>query len=242
MILSCWTPRPRRRRWILEAPGRVLDLMDERGLRLILKPSLAAGRASLRLFRLSERYLIRRLSHMAGAAMLSELSEFFTLFEGMYEKLSERTRAFQKILASSQSAFVIVSTASAHALGEAQKLAQRLQDDQLKLAALIVNQRHQPIDALSSDELQRLLAAGHKTPQAMQDLAQAMDLACRDANLRAKDEATSIEKTMRLLPDCPLYQIARQDRDVHDLKALARIGQQLTGAGRDAQGGKNGFR
>lgn len=211
----------------LEAPGRILDLLDDRGLRLIIKPSVAAGRVSLRLFRLSERYLIHSLSKMAGAGMLSELAEFFTLFDGMYEALRDRTRGFQQVFASKKTAFIVVTTAAGHALAEAQKLALRIDKDNLNLGAVVVNQLHQAITPQPVSKLVTALGELGSDELSSENLAQAIGQSCADLSKRAADEAASIQRTLQKLPQGPRYLLPRQNQDVHDLQSLAMMAQQL---------------
>ena len=211
----------------LEAPGRILDLLDDRSLRMILAPSLAAGKASLRLFHFGERYVVSTLDKMAGTEMLRSLAEFITLFQGMYGPLRDRTYGFRDIFSSPSSAFVIVSTATQHALIEAQKLGQRLAHDGLELGAVVINQLHQAPAEVSSAQITAQLDDDDSDLQVRQGLADAIVASCAEQRLRAQDEQATLVQALRAFAQVPQVQVARQSNDVHDVQALNDIAAKL---------------
>jgi anion-transporting ArsA/GET3 family ATPase len=211
----------------LEAPGRILDVLDSEALRLVLAPSLAAGRASLRLLDLGSRYVTHTLNKMAGLEMLQAIAEFLLAFDGMYGPIKERTLGFRDLFSSSSTAFVVVATPAEQALAEAVALGERLGHDGLPLAAVVLNQVHPPLpgahDATAlAAALPVELDAGERA-RLGGALEAALALHAQRAAVEARAVAGSVQERLKV----PRIAVPRLSRDVHDMTTLVQMADQL---------------
>ncbi len=211
----------------LEAPGRILDVLENETLKLVLAPSLAAGKASLRLFNLGGRYVMNTLTKLTGAEMLQAIAEFLLSFEGMYGALRERTLGFREIFSSSTTSFIIVTTPARQALAEAAALAGRLAHDGLDLGAVVVNQVHPPVDdPPPRDAVERELGEAPEAGRLAEAVSEAL---ARHARLAEAEQAT-IEQALADLPRRPRLRVPRMPTDVHDMKSLVNLAHELCAA------------
>ncbi len=82
----------------------------------------------------------RRRALTGARRSCSDLAEFFQSFEGMYDGFKHRAQAVYKLLQSpTAAAFVVVASAEPPALREARFFLQRLAQDGMPMAGLVVN-------------------------------------------------------------------------------------------------------
>lgn len=232
----------------LEAPQRLLELLDSRLVHLLLHPAFAAGRFGFRLFQRSTQRVLQLLERVSGIAFLQDISEFLLAFEGMSEGFRARARAVRARLVGPETAFVLVAGATAESTQHAQLMLGRLEAFGVPLAGVIVNRAHEwpgagPAPARVPDvgcdaDAERTLASALAT--AADDgraaaratiaavglyAAMARGDAAACASLRSAVRARGM--FWRTVPEEP--------RDVHDLAALERIAQRLFGTTGDAE-------
>ncbi|MBN2361545.1 MAG: ArsA family ATPase [Deltaproteobacteria bacterium] len=219
-----------------EAPGRVLDVLENDAIKLLLAPSLVAGRASLRLLDLGGRYVLKVLSRLVGMEMLHALAEFLLAFEGMYPHARDRTQGFRRIFASPTTAFLVVATPTRQALAEACELSRRLERDGLRLGALVINQIRTPVDDLPEpDAVERLLAQEAGAARA-ERLTRATFEVVRQRNHRAAVEREAVANTLDRLPPYPRVFVSRLADDVHDIETLIGVARELCSTSARADG------
>jgi len=219
----------------LEAPGRILDFLDQESLQWLLKPYALAGKFSLKLLDLGSSFLLRHLSRMAGGETIRELADFVHGFGGMYDGFRERSGRVRSLLASDELAFLLVTSTQRHQLPAVIRFREELYKDGLQIRTLVVNRvRHDPLQGLDRAALEQQMAAllaplpAESRAAAEQALADEVSLAERSAAAvaRLRQEFPSSETTV--LPELPL--------DVHDLASLALLHRHFL----PAQGGENG--
>ncbi len=93
----------------LEAPQRLLELLDSRLVKVLLHPALAAGRFGFRIFQRGTQRALRVIERVSGLAFLEDVSEFLLAFEGMAAGFAERARRVRSLLVGPEAAFVLVS-------------------------------------------------------------------------------------------------------------------------------------
>jgi anion-transporting ArsA/GET3 family ATPase len=127
---------------VLDAPTRMTELLDHRLYRTLLAPR----RGILRTLNAATQLAARAIGKVVGATLLSDVIEFFALFEGMDRGFGERAGEVDALLASNRTRFALVSTARPEPLRTATWLSDQLRDRTIVPDALVINRR---IEAVS---------------------------------------------------------------------------------------------
>jgi len=127
------TPPTRNALDFLDAPERMADFFSSRLLRWLIAPyrSRVIGIASKPFYSVADRIL--------GSQFLSDIAEFFILFQSMYEGFVERARAVERLLAAPSTSFMVVTTLEAAPAHEAEYFMSLLVERKLHLGALVLN-------------------------------------------------------------------------------------------------------
>src|SRR5690242_20212080 len=129
------TPPTRHALDFLDAPNRLIRLLDNRIFRLLMMPT----RAYLRVASAAVQAFLRRVTRIVGAEVVDDVVAFFRAFEGMEQGFRDRATAVEQLLADESTAFVLVTAARRDAVDEAEFFADRLAESGLGVAALVVN-------------------------------------------------------------------------------------------------------
>lgn len=206
----------------LEAPSRIVDFLESNAFHWLLKPTLMAGKMSLRLLDLGGSLMVKTLGKVAGAETIRDLAEFLLGFQGMYDGFRERSARVKELLASDALAFVLVSTPAPSQQQSMRLFAEELRRQGLHVRGSVINRvRQMPYatrdQTILETALTRVLAG-----VAPDDVAAVRD-ALRD-EFELADRDTSVVQTLRdnaqdtqvvALPELPL--------DAHDLASLAKL-------------------
>jgi anion-transporting ArsA/GET3 family ATPase len=127
------TPPSRNALDFLDAPARMADFFSSRLLRWLIVPyrSKLVNLASKPFYQIADRIL--------GSQFLSDIAEFFVLFQSMYDGFVERARAVERLLADRRTSFIVVSTLEAVPLREAETFATELRARKLHFGAMVLN-------------------------------------------------------------------------------------------------------
>src|SRR5579884_2674451 len=127
------TPPTRNALDFLDAPNRMADFFSSRLLRWLIVPyrSRLMNAASRPFYQVADRIL--------GTQFLADISEFFVLFQTMYEGFVERAEAVTRLLADRRTSFMVVSTLEPIPVREAEFFAHELTNRKLHLGAVILN-------------------------------------------------------------------------------------------------------
>ena len=226
------TPPTRNALDFLDAPKRLTDFLEGRFLRMFLAPGLAAGKIATRAAGFGAGLFMRAASRLTGQAVLADLAEFFQSFEGMYDGFKQRAQAVYKLLQSPSSAFVVVASPEAPALREARFFLQRLAQDGMPTAGLVVNRVTPPpaeaLAGLSQADARRAAArlnAGGPEQEAVGAVlglhADRIDVAHR--------ERKAIAAALHGVDPRALVEVPLMSSDVHDIEDLLAIGAHLLG-------------
>jgi anion-transporting ArsA/GET3 family ATPase len=220
----------------LEAPERLIGLLDSRLVQLLLHPALSAGRLGLRLFQRGAHQAFRMLERVTGFGFLEDVSEFLLAFEGMSEGFRRRAEAVRGLLFGPDTAFVLATAASRESVAHARDLLARLEAQHAHVLGVVANRvRCWPDGAgerPAPEERERWLAeleasfrasAGEAFPAHAAALA-ALDVLDGYAAAVSRDQ----EATTPLLDEasrrgCFVRRIPELPRDVHDLEGLVEI-------------------
>jgi anion-transporting ArsA/GET3 family ATPase len=222
-IIVVDTPPTRHALDFLDAPDRLLRMLDNRVFRLLMMPT----RAYMRVASVAVQTFLRTVSRVVGSEVVEDIVAFFRAFEGMEAGFRERAGRVRALLAESGAAFVLVTSPRRDAIDEAAFFAQRLDDEHRSVAALIVNRVHPAFGSELSEGL-RLRAhelmgtsgeAGHRLGALYDNLADFNEIAARERGYLA-------DLTARIGSAAVAY-VPFMANDVHDLAALAEIGNEI---------------
>ena len=109
------------------------DFFSSRLLRWLIVPyrSRLVNVATKPFYQIADRIL--------GTEFLADISEFFILFQSMYDGFVERSESVGRLLSDRRTTFVVVSTLEAVPLREAEFFAEQLTARQLHLGAIVLN-------------------------------------------------------------------------------------------------------
>ena len=123
----------------LQAPARMIRLLDSRTARWLFTPSLSAGRIAMKLASEAARFVVRELERFAGKSVLSTISDFFAAMAESIDSIVDRLHKTEALLYSPAVRFVLVTTPERDRLRQARELIGEMEAEGLKLAAIVVN-------------------------------------------------------------------------------------------------------
>ncbi len=232
------TPPTRNALDFLDAPQRMADFFSSRLLRWLIVPYRS------RLVNVATKPFYQVADRILGTEFLADISEFFILFQSMYDGFVARSEAVGRLLSDRRTTFVVVSTLEAVPLREAEFFAEQLTARRLHLGAIVLNK-------VLPDYL--LGSAATRVAETVKDRATelatalAPDLAAADATLdesnqiarvltevaesylnfqvvalREKEERATLAVHPDVLAAVPFF-----DTDIYDLGGLLRLGEQI---------------
>ncbi len=92
-----------------------------------------------RLVNLASRPFYQIADRILGTQFLADISEFFILFQSMYDGFVERAESVTRLLSDRRTTFIVVSTLEATPVREAEFFARELVDRNLHLGAIVLN-------------------------------------------------------------------------------------------------------
>jgi anion-transporting ArsA/GET3 family ATPase len=232
------TPPTRNALDFLDAPQRMADFFSSRLLRWLIVPyrSRLVNVATKPFYQIADRIL--------GTEFLADISEFFILFQSMYDGFVERSESVGRLLSDRRTTFVVVSTLEAVPLREAEYFAEQLTSRKLHLGAIVLNKvlpdylrGSEGASAAESlrdraDELAAQLgpvvaaagAAPGDTGQIARVLTEVADsyLNFQMVALREMEERSLLSVAPDVLATVPFF-----DTDIFDLAGLVRLGEQI---------------
>lgn len=227
-LLVIDTPPTRSALDFLDAPKRMTSFLEGRLLRLLMQPAMSAGKGYLRVLNAGATTFMKVAGRVTGMDLLNDLADFFRNFEGMYEGFKERADQVLDLLQRPTSQFVVVTSPQPPPLREARFFLDRLEQEGLHLAGVVVNRIH-PLPGLDAtiEDLrhgaQRLDDTGGADEHAVADgLHLLADLAGLAGRERRDVEAALFGRRMPALVEVPLLR-----SDVHDLAGLDSIARTL---------------
>jgi anion-transporting ArsA/GET3 family ATPase len=233
------TPPTRSALDFLDAPKRLTDFLEGRLLKLFLSPGVNAGRTIGRVAALGGGLFLKVASRVTGADVLDDLGEFFASFEGMYEGFKSRAQAVYRLLGSRTCAFVVVTSPETPALREARYFLQRLAQDGMPTAGLVVNRTIPALpaallglDSRSVAPAASLLAGGGPEQRA----AAALLWLAVDRSYVHRREQQAIAAAVHGVDPKALVEVPLMATDVHDVRGLEELGAYLVRGKMDVEG------
>ena len=232
------TPPTRNALDFLDAPQRMADFFSSRLLRWLIVPyrSRLVNMATKPFYSIADRIL--------GTEFLADISEFFILFQSMYDGFVERSESVGRLLSDRRTTFLVVSTLEAVPLREAEYFAEQLVSLHLHLGAIVLNkvlpdylrgsegtvvadamnERCDELSALLAPELAALDPVMGDTDQISRVLGEVADsyLNFQVVALREMEERAMLSVVPDVLATVPFF-----DTDIFDLAGLVRLGEQI---------------
>ena len=142
------TPPSRNALDFLDAPKRLGGFMDSRLWKLLLGPGRGIGKLVSGAMGLA----MRALSTVLGSQMLSDAAAFVQSLDATFGGFREKADRTYELLKRRGTQFVVVSAAEPDALREASFFIDRLSQEHMPLAGLILNRTHPTLTSLHADK------------------------------------------------------------------------------------------
>lgn len=217
------TPPTRHALDFLDAPKNLTRFLDHRLYRILTAPT----RGVMKAVNKAATSFIRQVTKVVGAEVFDDAIAFFQAFDGMEDGFRERASAVLQLLDDPRTAFVLVASPRRDTVEEARYFADRLAENAIPVAGLVVNRVHPRF----TDQL----------PEAARERARTLagtDLGGLYANLadfaliRSRED-DHLEGLAEQVAPAPVARVPFLRSDVHDLDGLAEIGSHLFGPAAD---------
>ena len=207
----------------LDAPGRILGVLDNDAFRFVADKSASVGMRFLEGATGRAQSIIAKFT---GGEMLDELGDFLTLLKDLYEPLTARTRDFVSLLGSPATAFVVVTAPQSAVLAEAAFFAAELVRRQLPLSAAVVNRLtpmpEEAMTIIERGDMDAVIDARVGVDDGAR-LAAALDRAVNDEARAASLEDIALKDLDRRLGGAPTVRLPRLSDAVHDASRLVEL-------------------
>lgn len=218
------TPPSRSALDFLDSPARLGRFLDGRFIKLLTAPAKAGGRAYLRVFNAGFTIFTSLLTKLLGAHMLKDVQTFVTGLDTVFGDFRERADQTYRLLQTPGTSFVVVATPEPDALREASYFVERLAEERMPLAGLLLNRVHPTelpkLSSARSEAAAEVLERSgdhQETAAALRIHATVMRLVEREARLR--------EQFVSAHSEVPVVTVPAQPEDVHDLTSLRTLGE-----------------
>jgi len=211
------TPPARSALDFLDAPEHLSSLLDGRFLRLLLAPA----RGPLRLMSVGFNLVSSAMDKVLGGQVISDVKTFVTAFEALFGGFRNRAEQTLQLLSSRHTTFLVVATPQRDALREAAYFVDRLVEERMPLAGVVLNRVHSSALDVSADRARALAEDLDPNESGLEiealrlhaRLMRVIDLEKRLIARFASSRPTIAETRVRALPT-----------DVTDLESLRRVG------------------
>ena len=229
------TPPSRSALDFLDAPERLGRFLDGRLIRVLASP-VKASRPFTKVLNVGFSMMTGALTKLLGAQVLRDAQTFITAFDTMFGGFRERAEATYRLLQAPGTSFLVVAAPEPDALREASYFVERLDEERMPLAGLVLNRVHSsPGTTLSAA---RSLAAAETLDTMGPDeadgyavtTAAALRLHAERMNLGDREQRVAGAFTSAH-PAVPVAEVMALPVDVHDLAGLRSIGESLGNQG-----------
>ncbi|MDX6278487.1 MAG: hypothetical protein QOJ72_2615 [Nocardioidaceae bacterium] len=219
------TPPSRSALDFLDAPDRLSSMLDGRFIKLLLAPAKGPARLLTAGFGI----VTSALNKVLGAQVLTDMQTFVAAFDTLFGGFRQRAEGTYALLQADETAFIVVAAPESAAMREASYFVERLAEERMPLAGLVVNRVHENgadgITAADAESGSRKLEAGDATDKVTADL-----LAVHAERMRVSRRETGLRKRFTAAhPGVATVSVAALAGDVHDLDGLREIGDLLAG-------------
>ena len=145
------TPPSRSALDFLDAPQRLGRFLDGKLLRLLVAPAKFGGRAGMKVLNAGFGAITGIVTKVLGGQMLRDVQTFISAMDTMFGGFRERADYTFRLLRAPGTAFLVIAAPEPDALREASYFVERLAEERMPLAGLILNRVHRsPAPGLSA--------------------------------------------------------------------------------------------
>jgi anion-transporting ArsA/GET3 family ATPase len=222
------TPPSRSALDFLDAPQRLGRFLDGRLIRLLVVPAKVGGRAYLKVLNASFGVVTGVLTKVLGAQVLKDVQTFVSALDTMFGGFRERADYTYRLLRAPDTAFLVIAAPEPDALREASYFVERLAQEGMPLAGLVLNRVHRSSAARlsaarSTAAAETLQAADGEDGSSHQLTVAALRLHAERMQQSAAEHRMA-ENFTTAHPHVPVAEVPAQPDDVHDLVGLAAVG------------------
>jgi len=216
------TPPSRSALDFLDAPERLSSFLDGRFIRLLLAPA----RGPARMMTAGLGIITNALTKILGAQVLRDMQTFVAAFDTLFGGFRQRAQKTFELLQADGTAFLVIAAPEPDALREAAYFVERLSEDRMPLAGLVVNRASPaPWGGLSADEA--MTASARLRKEDPTALAVGLLRLHADRSRMVEREARLRDRFAAAHPTVPTAVVPALAGDVHDLAGLRRVGELL---------------
>jgi anion-transporting ArsA/GET3 family ATPase len=217
------TPPSRSALDFLDAPERLSSLLDGRLIRLLLAPA----KGPTRMLSVGVRAVTNTINKLLGTQLLRDVQTFVAAFDTLFGGFRQRAEATYALLEAGETSFVVVATPESDSLREAAYFVERLSQENMPLAGLLLNRvTINPIPGLTFEQATTAaerIAKDHPATSGMLRLhAERARSVTRERRLRRRFAAAHPQVSTASVPTLA--------HDVHDLAGLREVGALVVGA------------
>ena len=219
------TPPSRSALDFLDSPERLSSFLDGRFVRMLLAPARGPARIMTAGFGM----VTGALSKILGGQFLTDLQTFVAALDTVFGGFRARAQQTYALLQAPGTAFLVVAAPEADALREAAYFVERLSEDRMPLAGLVVN-RASPTGqgSLSADEAMAASARLQRdAPSPTAPLTAGLLRLHADRERMVERESVLRERFAAAHPSVATAVVPALAGDVHDLDGLRLIGELL---------------
>jgi anion-transporting ArsA/GET3 family ATPase len=218
------TPPSRSALDFLDAPERLSSFLDGRFIRLLLAPAKGPARLMSAGFSM----VTNALTKVLGAQVLRDMQTFVAAFDTLFGGFRQRAQKTFELLQADGTAFLVVAAPEPDALREAAYFVERLSEDDMPLAGLVVNRASsEPQGEVSAEEA---MAAAERLRKGAPDSLTAGLLRLHADRMRLVERETRLRRRFEAAhPQVPNAVVPALAGDVHDLDGLRQVGALLAG-------------
>ena len=222
------TPPSRNALDFLDAPERLSSFLDGRFMKLLLAPAKGPARLMSAGFGL----VTKAITSIIGAQVLRDMQAFVAAFDTLFGGFRQRAQKTYELLQAPGTAFIVVAAPEPDALREAAYFVERLSEERMPLAGLVVNRASlDPGDdltpAAASAAAERLFDSTDPSTDQDDRLAAGLLRLHSDRLLMVERETRLRERFAKAHPNVATAVVPALAGDVHDLDGLRHIGDLL---------------
>lgn len=218
----------------LDAPERMVDILDSAVMRWIVSAVQSSGKLSLNILTKSAAIVLKGIGRITGGTFLQDLAQFLGELNDLFGGFKERAREVSAGLRAPDVAYVLVTSPEPMSIQEVLYFADRLREQNMPRDAFVVNRVHR-----TTAPTQDVAVVGRALERHGIELdkggAERVVRAALDEASRGALDAKELEALDRVLADAadrPIrVDVPAFAKDVHDLDALAKVSRILVRGG-----------
>ena len=224
------TPPSRSALDFLDAPKRLGSFLDGRMMRVLAAPARGGGKLAGRIVGAGIGMATGALNKIIGAQVLTDLQTFMASFDTLFGGFRQRAEQTYAQLQAPDTRFIVVAAPEGDALREAAYFVERLSDENMPLAGLVLNRvlTVQLADLTAETSIaaaDRLAESGDEsqtnvmTEDLLRHHADNINIARRQSRVAKRFHAAHPQVAVGVVP--------AQSEDIHDLTGLRVVGDLL---------------